>query len=89
MSRPEPLTFSRKWTVEHCRTQPMSLCGFHVTELARSMPASLWRNLGDSRQPPPHAASMWSHMSYLAQMSAIGFTGSKAPKTVVPQVQFT
>ena len=67
----------------------MSLCGFQVTESARSIPRNLWRNLADNKQPPPHAASMWSHMSYLAQMSAIGSTGSKAPSTVVPQVQFT
>lgn len=43
----------------------------------------------DSSSPPPQAASMWSHILYFSQMSAISLIGSKAPRTVVPAVAVT
>ncbi len=40
----------------------------------------------ENRQLPPHAASTCSQIDSLCAISAISSTGSKAPRTVVPEV---
>ena len=54
-------TFSLQWNVEHCKSVPRSLWGFHVMESALAIPLnlnSLYFSLMSN--PPPQAACNWN-----------------------------
>ena len=65
------------------------LCGLTTIESARSQPARLQRNSGQTHAEPAYAASTCSHAPERSQPSAIAATGSTEVVAVVPTVGTT